>query len=171
MKAVFRCGSACALGTLLAGLSGAGTVGASAADSIELFPQGAPGEKGDLPEERDTSTPKSGTVAGRPVIRLGNVSKPTITFHRPPPETDTGAAVLVCPGGAYQILALDLEGTEVCDWLNSIGVTGVLLKYRVPKRAGLEKHTAALQDAQRALGVVRHRAAELKLDPQRIGVL
>ena len=54
---------------------------------------------------------------------------------------------MVCPGGAYHILALDLEGSEVCGWLNSLGITGVLLKYRVPKRAGLEKHAAALQDA------------------------
>jgi len=105
------------------------------------------------------------------VIRLGNVSKPTITIHRPPAGKDTGAAVLVCPGGAYSILALDLEGTEVCDWLNSIGVTGVLLKYRVPKRSGLEKHTAALQDTQRALGLVRHRASEWGIDPARLGVL
>src|ERR1041384_3868332 len=69
------------------------------------------------------------------------------------------------------MLALDLEGTEVCDWLNSIGVTGLLLKYRVPKRAGLEQHTAALQDAQRALGLVRHRALDWGIDPDRIGIL
>lgn len=69
------------------------------------------------------------------------------------------------------MLALDLEGTEVCDWLNSIGVTGLLLKYRVPKRAGLEQHTAALQDAQRALGLVRHRARDWGIDPDRIGIL
>ena len=115
--------------------------------------------------------PTEGLIAGKRVIRLGNVSKPTITIHRPPSEKDTGAAVLVCPGGAYSILALDLEGTEICDWLNSMGVTGVLLKYRVPKRAGQEKHTAALQDAQRALGLLRYRAKEWDLDPKRLGVL
>jgi len=79
--------------------------------------------------------------------------------------------VLVCPGGGYHILAMDLEGTEVCDWLNSIGVTAVLLKYRVPKREGLERHTAPLQDAQRALGLLRSRAKEFSLDPQRIGAI
>lgn len=138
---------------------------------IELWNGPAPGDKGDIGEEADTTKPTDRPVAGKPVIRLGHVSKPTISIYRPPAGKDTGAAVLVCPGGAYQILAIDLEGTEVCQWLNSIGVTGVLLKYRVPKRAGLEKHTAAMQDAQRAMGIVRSRAKEWNLDPRRIGVL
>jgi acetyl esterase/lipase len=138
---------------------------------IELWSGGAPGEKGDIGEEGDTTKPTERPTAGKGVIRLGNVSKPTITIYRPPAGKDTGAAVVVCPGGGYKILALDLEGTEVCEWLNSIGITGVLLKYRVPKRMGLEKHTAALQDAQRAVGLVRHRAKEWNIDPKRIGVL
>jgi acetyl esterase/lipase len=115
--------------------------------------------------------PADGLIAGKPVIRLGNVSKPTISIYRPSADRATGAAVVVCPGGGYHILAMDLEGTEVCDWLNSIGVTAVLLKYRVPERSGLEKHIAALQDAQRALGLVRQRAKEFGIDPQRIGTL
>jgi hypothetical protein len=78
---------------------------------------------------------------------------------------------VVSSRGGYSILAWDLEGTEVCEWLNSIGVTGVLLKYRVPKRQAREKHAAPLQDAQRALGLVRHRANEFGIDPQRIGIL
>ncbi len=138
---------------------------------IPLWPTTAPGEKGDIGEERDTSKPTDKAVGGRPLIRLGNVSQPTLTIFAPPKDKATGAAVIVCPGGGYNILALDLEGSEVCEWLNSIGVTGVLLKYRVPKRAGLEKHTAALQDAQRAIGLVRSQAKELGLDPQRIGIL
>ncbi len=138
---------------------------------IPLWPEQAPGEKGDIGAEIDTSKPTDKEVGGRRLIRLGNVSQPTLTIFSPPKDKDTGAAVIVCPGGGYNILALDLEGSEVCEWLNSIGVTGVLLKYRVPKRAGLEKHTAALQDAQRAVGVVRSRAAELGLDPKRIGIL
>jgi len=138
---------------------------------VRLWPGKAPGEKVEIGEERDMTKPNENFIAGKRVIRLGNVSNPTITLYRPSAEKDTGAAVLVCPGGAYQILALDLEGTEVCEWLNSIGVTGVLLKYRVPKRAGLEKHTAALQDAQRSLGMVRHHAKEWGIDPSRIGVL
>lgn len=138
---------------------------------IELWNGTAPGDKGDIGEEADTTKPTDRPVAGKSVIRLGHVSKPTISIYRPPAAKDSGAAVVVCPGGAYQILAMDLEGTEVCDWLNSIGVTGVLLKYRVPKRAGLEKHTAALQDAQRAMGFVRSKAQEWNLDPKRIGIL
>jgi acetyl esterase/lipase len=138
---------------------------------IELWPNGAPGEKGDIGEEKDMTKPTENLVAGRRLIRLGNVSKPTLSIYRPAADQDTGTAVLVCPGGAYQILALDLEGTEVCEWLNSLGVTAALLKYRVPKREGLERHAAALQDAQRALGLVRWRAKELHLDPQRIGAL
>lgn len=138
---------------------------------IPLWPKEAPGEKGGLGEEKDTSNEKSGKVAGKSVIRLGNVSHPTITVYRPAKEKDTGAAVVICPGGGYSILAYDLEGSEVCEWLNSIGVTGVLLKYRVPKRPGLEKHTAALQDAQRAVGLVRARTTEFGVDPKRIGIL
>jgi acetyl esterase/lipase len=138
---------------------------------IELWPGAAPGDKEAIGEENDTTKPDTGLVAGKRVIRLTNVSKPTITIYHASKSNDTGAAVLVCPGGAYRILALDLEGTEVCDWLNSIGVTGVLLKYRVPKRDAEKDHTGPLQDAQRALGLLRHRAKELGLDPKRLGVL
>lgn len=140
-------------------------------DPIAIWPGIAPGEKGDIGEEKDTTKPDPKVPPEQYIIRLGNVSKPTLTVFRPPPDKDTGAAVVVCPGGGYYILAYDLEGTEVCQWLNSIGVTGVLLKYRVPSRQGLEKHTAALQDVQRALGIVRHRAKEWGIDPNRVGVL
>src|SRR3984893_7588914 len=102
---------------------------------IPIWPAGTPGETTEL-AEHDTTTEKSPLVAGRRVIRLTGVSSPTITIYRPPKEKNTGAAVLVFPGGGYSILALDLEGVEVCEWLNSIGVTGVLLKYRVPAEAG-----------------------------------
>lgn len=138
---------------------------------LRLWPDGPPGETVKLPAESDLTKTNDNFVAGRRLIRLGNVSEPTLELHRPRPEIDTGAAVLVCPGGGYHILALDLEGTEVCEWLNSIGVTGVLLKYRVPKREGLEKHTVALQDAQRAMGLLRSRAREFGVDPARLGVL
>ena len=142
-----------------------------AADPRPLWPETAPGEKGDIGAEADQTKPTDGPVAGQRLIRLGNVTQPTLTVFSPPKDKDTGAAVIVCPGGAYSILALDLEGSEVCEWLNTIGVTAVLLKYRVPKRAGLEKHTAALQDAQRAVGLVRSQAAELGIDPKRIGIM
>lgn len=143
----------------------------AASESIRLWSQTAPGETEEIGPERDMTKPTDGLIAGRPVIRIGNVSIPTITVYPAPPDKATGAAVLVCPGGAYRILAWDLEGTEVCEWLNSIGVTGVLLKYRVPARRDVPRHTAALQDAQRACGILRQRAKEWRLDPARIGVL
>ncbi len=133
---------------------------------VPLWPGRAPGETNVVSTERDLTKPDEGLVAGQRVMRLGNVSQPSITVYRPPAAKDTGTAVVICPGGGYSILAWDLEGTEVCDWLNSIGVTGVLLKYRVPKRA-----KGPLQDVQRALSLVRHRAKESGINPQRIGVL
>jgi acetyl esterase/lipase len=144
---------------------------ASGPKQIPLWPQGAPGEKGDIGPEADTTKPNGDLVAGRRVIRLGNVSVPTLTVYQPDPAKKTGAAVVVFPGGGYNILAMDLEGTEVCEWLNSIGVTGVLVKYRVPARQGLSRYAAPLQDAQRAVGLVRTHAAEWGIDPHRVGVL
>jgi acetyl esterase/lipase len=147
------------------------TTASFAADTMPLWPSAAPGEKGDIGQEMDTSKPGEGLVAGKPVIRLGNVSKPTITVFLPPAGKNTGAAVVVCPGGGYHILAYDLEGTEVCDWLNSIGITGVLLKYRVPIRPHQKGYEAPWQDAQRAVGLVRFHANEWKTDPNRVGIL
>jgi acetyl esterase/lipase len=147
------------------------SLAADAPEVIQLWPKGAPGEKEKLGEEKDTTKQSDRPVAGKPVIRLGNVSNPTLTIYRPAKEKDTGTAVIVCPGGAYHILAIDLEGTEVCEWLNSIGITAGLLKYRVPARAGREKYAAPLQDAQRALGILRSRAKELNLNPKHIGIL
>jgi len=145
---------------------------AQAADAPRaLWPGKAPGETKVLPAEQDLTKPTEGLIAGRRLIRLGNVSEPTLEVYRPPAASHNGAAVLVCPGGAYHILAMDLEGTEVCEWLNTMGVTGVLLKYRVPRREGLEKHAAPLQDAQRAMGLIRQNATEWDIDPQRVGVL
>jgi acetyl esterase/lipase len=138
---------------------------------LELWPGTAPGEKEPLGEERDQTKPTDNQVAGRPVIRIGSVTKPTLSFYTSKAASGAGPAVVVCPGGGYHILAMDLEGTEICEWLNSVGVHAVLLKYRVPKRAGLEKHAAALQDAQRAMGLVRLQAAKWGIDPARIGVL
>lgn len=139
---------------------------------IKIWPGTPPGNSGIAGVEHDTTTAKDNLIAGKPLIRLGNVSEPTIAVYRPAKEKDTGAAVVVCPGGSYYILAMDLEGTEVCHWLNSIGVTGVLLKYRVPQPNG--PHTDSfppLQDAQRAFGLVRSHAKEWGIDPTRVGVL
>jgi acetyl esterase/lipase len=137
----------------------------------KIWPKGAPGEKGDIGPEADTTKADGALVAGRRVIRLGNVSEPTITVYPAPRNRNTGAAVVVFPGGGYNILALDLEGTEVCEWLNSIGITGILVKYRVPARKNGPRWAAPLQDAQRAVGIVRSRAVDLQIDPKKIGVL
>jgi acetyl esterase/lipase len=139
--------------------------------TISLWPGTAPGESAALPPEGDRTKPTDALIAGRPIIKLANVSRPTIAIYSPDPAKNNGAAVVVCPGGGYSILAMDLEGTEICEWLNSIGVTAVLLKYRVPRRADLPRYVPPLQDAQRALGIVRQRAREFGIDPQRIGVL
>jgi acetyl esterase/lipase len=138
--------------------------------TIAVWPGAAPGAPSNPPAEVDTTTAKDNLIAGRPVVRLGNVSAPTLTLYLPKGKS-TGAAVVVFPGGGYNILAIDLEGTEVCDWLNSQGIACVLLKYRVPGTGPYPKSPAALQDAQRALGLVRLHAAEWKIDPNRIGVL
>lgn len=156
---------------LVAGAWVFGTLLQASPTPERLWPRGAPDETKALPPEADTTKPTDRAVAGRHVTRLGNVSEPTIAVYRPDPAKNTGAAVVVCPGGGYNILAIDLEGVEVCEWLNSIGVTGVLLKYRVPGREGRPRHAAALQDAQRAVGIVRARAQELGLDGNRIGIL
>ena len=138
---------------------------------IRLWPKGAPGNEPKLEAEKDMTKESDNQIAGRRLIRLGNVSDPTITVYPAPKEKAHGGAILVCPGGAYHILALDLEGTEVCERLNEMGFTAVLLKYRVPRRQGIEKHAAPLQDAQRAMGLIRKHAAEWNIDEKRIGVL
>lgn len=139
--------------------------------TLPLWPGAAPGAPANPPAEADMTTAKDNLIAGRPLIRLGNVSTPTLTLYKPKGDIDTGAAVVVFPGGGYNILAIDLEGTEVCDWLNSAGIDCVLVRYRVPKTGPFPKSSAALQDAQRAVGLVREHATEWGIDPKRVGVL
>jgi acetyl esterase/lipase len=135
-------------------------------ESISIWPSGAPGEKGEpndgieLPLKPDDTT-----------IRITNVTNPTFRVFPAPAEKNTGAAVVICPGGGYNILAYNKEGTEVAEWLNSIGVTGIVLKYRVPAHKGQPRYTAPLADVQRSLGMVRHRASQWQIKPNRIGVL
>jgi acetyl esterase/lipase len=138
---------------------------------IPIWPNGAPGAPANALAEVDTTTAKDRSVADKPVIRLGNVSAPSITYYAPHALGAVAPAVVVFPGGGYNILAIDLEGTEVCDWLNSAGIACVLLKYRVPATGPYPKSPAALQDAQRAVGLVRQHAAEWSIDPKRVGVL
>jgi len=140
-------------------------------ETLQVWPGAAPGVPANPPAEADTTTARDNLIAGKALVRLGNVSVPTLTLYRAKGKSDSKPAVVVFPGGGYSILAIDLEGTEVCDWLNSVGVTCVLLKYRVPDSGPYPKSSAALQDAQRAMGLVREHATEWGIDPNRIGVL
>jgi acetyl esterase/lipase len=140
--------------------------------TLQVWPGTAPGAPANLPAEADTTTATDRQIAGRAVVRLGNVSTPTLTLYKAKGRSGGGGpAVVVFPGGGYSILAMDLEGTEVCDWLNKAGVTCVLLKYRVPNSGPYPKSPAALQDAQRSVGLAREHAAEWGIDPKRVGVL
>lgn len=138
---------------------------------------------GNVPDARPAKGPESvevsgkdSYVAGKPVIAISNVSIPTLTVYKPKGK-NTGAAVVVFPGGGYEILAIDLEGTEACDWLTSSGITCVLLKYRVPAPrsapywGAYPQSPMALEDAQRTMGLVRLHAAEWGIDPHKVGVL
>ena len=130
--------------------------------------------------ETAKTTGKESLVAGKPWVYVENVSQPTMTVYAPTGK-NTGAAVVVFPGGGYEILAIDLEGTEVCDWLTAKGITCVLLKYRVPYSGPhwdskcecqiFPKSPMALEDAQRTLGLVRFHAADWHINPHKIGVL
>jgi acetyl esterase/lipase len=103
------------------------------------------------------------------VARLTNVSEPTLTIYAP--EKPNGTAMIICPGGGYHILAMDLEGTEVAAWLNKQGVTAAVLKYRVPKRKDDPSNLAPLTDAQRAVSLLRSKAKDLSIDEGKIGIL
>lgn len=134
---------------------------------VKLWPGKAPGETKDIgPEKYQDNKP------GDTVKRLTNVSDPMITVYLALKDKANGCAVIVAPGGGYSILAIEHEGSQVCEWLNSLGVTGVLLKYRVPRRPmQTPDNLAQLQDAQRAVSVVRSKATEWNIDPKRVGML
>src|SRR4051812_5916946 len=144
---------------------------------VELWPATAPEEPGTIGEEKtfpsNPNKERSETIEVTQLIT--NVTKPTITIFRPAKENDTGATMLICPGGGYHNLWWQLEGEEVAAWLNSIGVTGILLKYRVPRRPDDAKGEfparRPLQDAQRAVSLVRSKAREWGIDPKRIGIV
>lgn len=146
---------------------------------IPLWP-GTPPDAQPMPGAEKASTNPKSLIGGKTVIAVTNVSEPTMTVYSPTGK-NTGAAVVVFPGGGFEILAMDLEGTDVCDWLTSSGVTCVLLKYRVPSKPyewqcdcrphNLQLSVPAVQDAQRALRLVRSRAAEWHIDPHKVGVL
>ncbi len=147
----------------LAALSLAVTAQAAEPITVKLWPGGAA-------EKPDFKIGQEETVKGKDQIaRTSNVSDPSITVYKA--EKPNGTAVLICPGGGYSILAIEHEGTQVADYLNTIGVTGIVLKYRVPRRDSEHPEAAPLQDAQRAMGIIRHHAAEWGIQPDRVGIL
>lgn len=133
--------------------------------TLKLWPQGAP-EPAGYTSEPEKELPRKND---QDVKRVTNVTEPTITVYKP--EKANGTAVIVCPGGGYSILASEHEGSQVWDYLTSVGITGILLKYRVPARDRNNPSKEPLQDAQRAIGLVRHHAAEWGIKPDRIGIL
>ena len=150
---------------------------------IPIWPGAAPDAQPFAgPEVVKTSSGKDGLIADKPVTGVSNVSQPTMTIYSPEGK-NTGATVVVFPGGGYWGLAIDFEGTEVCDWLTPKGITCVVLKYRVPPKGGYSKSAPypksgpypespmALEDAQRTMGLLRLHAAEWHIDPHKIGVL
>jgi acetyl esterase/lipase len=101
----------------------------------------------------------------------GTVAVPTLAVYRPAKEIDTHVAIIVAPGGGFYQLSMGHEGEDVATWLQSIGITGIVLKYRIPNREGMPRYMAGFQDGQRAMSVVRSKAAEWNIDPHRIGIL
>jgi acetyl esterase/lipase len=128
---------------------------------VDLWPGKAPGETGNVGEEKFTTQGFGRT--------LTNVSKPTLSIYRPAKDRDTGTSLIIAPGGAFRFLAWDHEGVNVAKWCTSIGVTGIMLKYRVPRRS--DNPQAAFQDGQRAVSLVRSKARGWGLDPDRIGMI
>lgn len=132
---------------------------------IKLWPGGAQEPAGFKPEPEKIIPPKN----ENDFQRVTNVTEPTITLYRP--DKPNGTCVIVAPGGGYHILAIEHEGTKVCEYLNTLGITCALLKYRVPARSKDDPSKEPLQDAQRAIGIVRHHAAEWGVKPDRVGIL
>jgi acetyl esterase/lipase len=139
--------------------------------TLPLWTHGAPEPSTTKGPERDVINAKDALIAGRKIMHLTDVSEPTLTVYKPEPAKNSGAAVVVFPGGGYQILAYDLEGTEVCTWLTSIHVTCILVKYRVPYDGHYPERTEDLEDAQQAMRITRVHASEWGIDPKRVGAL
>jgi acetyl esterase/lipase len=147
---------------------------------VPIWPGTVPDEQPMPGPEYLKKTDKDELVGGKPYFSIWNISRPTMTIYSPKGK-NTGAAVVVFPGGGFQLLAIDLEGTEVCDWLTAKGITCVLLKYRVPsapydwqcdcRRDNYAVSVPSLQDAQRTIRLARFHAAEWHIDPKKIGVI
>jgi acetyl esterase/lipase len=156
---------------LFAVLSWAHTAVAAEPIVVNVWPGKTPGDIGIVGEEK--SRIHDSRYVG-PTKLVTNVTKPTLTVYPAPRETNTGTAMIICPGGGYWDLYWELEGEEVAAWLNAHGMTGIILKYRVPRRPGESRAEPPLGpqlDAQRAVRVVRSRASEWGIDPERIGLI
>src|SRR6266496_2750808 len=144
---------------------------------VEIWPGKIPEENGGIGPERIRMSPKldrKQVEVTEQTRLITAVTNPTLTVYRPPKVKETGTAMLICPGGGYWDLYWQLEGEEVAAWLNSIGVTGIILKYRVPRRPDEPKGEPArrpLQDAQRAMSLVRSKASQWGIHPERIGIV
>ncbi|MFT4257395.1 MAG: alpha/beta hydrolase [Pseudoxanthomonas sp.] len=159
--------------------AGAGSAWAppSGSKQVALWPQGAPDMHDPTTTESVSEIKKN---SGRGYTAIANVTHPTITIF-PPKGANTGAAILVFPGGGFRILAIDIEGTEICNWITSRGITCILLKYRVPGSNHYWNESCnchitppipfALQDAQRAIKIVRSKSQELGIDSGKVGVI
>ncbi len=128
---------------------------------------------GEVPDEpkdiKERNKPTKTDASGK--MRIAYVDNPTLTIYRASEEKANGTGVIICPGGGYNILAWTHEGTEIAEWFNSIGVSAFILKYRVPRRDPQTPHALPLQDAQRAIRIVRSNAKKWNVDPNRIGLL
>jgi acetyl esterase/lipase len=134
---------------------------------INLWPAGAVPDEPEGIEKRKKPT----TIDKVGKMRIAYVDEPSITVYKAPKDRSNGTSVIIFPGGGYNILAWTHEGTEIAKWLNSLGVSAFVLKYRVPRRDPEKPHTLPLQDAQRAIRIVRSRSKEWGIDPGRIGAL
>jgi len=170
------------LATILLLLFATPFIRASEPETLNLWPQTPPGPVSKTEgDERDLTKPEDKLIADRKIIKLGHVSTPQMHVYLPPKEKANGGAVVICPGGGFSILAWDLEGTEVAEWLNSIGFAAIVVKYRVPTRDHGDtlneqgnaplKTVGPVMDAQRAMSLTRSRAADWNIDPKRIGIL
>ena len=139
--------------------------------TLLLWPDGNPEPSKVVGPEIDPTTDANRMVSGKVTVRVTNVSKPSLSVYSPDPAKNNGAAALVFPGGSYIRLSYNLEGTEVCDWLNSLGMTCVLVKYRVPEERHYPENVEDLEDAQQAMRITRAHASEWHIDPHRIGVI
>jgi acetyl esterase/lipase len=139
--------------------------------TLALWPNGNPDPSSLTGTEYDPTTDANRIVSGKVTVRITNVSHPTLSVYPTDAAKNTGAGVVVFPGGGYDHLAWNIEGTEVCDWLNSIGVNCAVLKYRVPEKGRFPDNAEDLEDAQQAMRMVRSHASEWHIDPNRIGVV